>query len=259
MYFKTLLELENLSHPHWSLVFRLKWRGSKIRNDESNGDLFESQSKASSLFSSFLTTQPWLIELTTLSPLFLSYAEDRLHWLPKPSAQFPQHFLYWYIVVHFQTNNLISKESATKLNNASHIPILGCWRFIHCFPIPGCWRFINWNRIKVMGWSFYRMHLNSFCFIKCIHFPMGFPGGSVVMQKMQVHSWVGKIPQRRKWQPIPVFLPGKFHGQRSLVGYSPWGHKEYDMTETLSMHTYIFILRFRRNMSPALFLLYIKL
>ena len=97
------------------------------------------------------------------------------------------------------------------------------------------------------------------CFIKCIHFPLGFPGGSVVMQKMQVHSWVGKIPQRRKWQAIPVFLPGKFHGQRSLVGYSPWGHKEYDMTETLSMHTYIFILRFRRNMSPALFLLYSKL
>ena len=35
--------------------------------------------------------------------------------------------------------------------------------------------------------------------------------------------WVGKIAWRRKWQPTPVFLPGKFHGQRSLVGYSPWG------------------------------------
>ena len=34
-----------------------------------------------------------------------------------------------------------------------------------------------------------------------------------------------------KWQPTPVFLPGKSHGQRSLVGYSPWGHKESDMTE----------------------------
>ena len=42
--------------------------------------------------------------------------------------------------------------------------------------------------------------------------------------------WVGKISWRRKWQPIPVFLPGKSHGQRSLVGYSPWGHKESDMT-----------------------------
>ena len=37
--------------------------------------------------------------------------------------------------------------------------------------------------------------------------------------------WVGKIPLRRKWQPTPVFLPGKSHGQKSLVGYGPWGHK----------------------------------
>ena len=40
------------------------------------------------------------------------------------------------------------------------------------------------------------------------------------------NPWVGKIPWRRKWQPNPVFLPGESHGQRSLVGYSPWGHKE---------------------------------
>ena len=38
-------------------------------------------------------------------------------------------------------------------------------------------------------------------------------------------SWIGKIPWRRKWQPIPVFLPGKSHGQRCLEGYSPWGRK----------------------------------
>ena len=37
--------------------------------------------------------------------------------------------------------------------------------------------------------------------------------------------WAGKIPWRKKWQPIPVLLPGKSHWQRSLVGYSPWGHK----------------------------------
>ena len=45
--------------------------------------------------------------------------------------------------------------------------------------------------------------------------------------------WVGKISWSRKWQPTPVFLPGKFHGQRSLVGYSPWSHKESSMTEVL--------------------------
>ena len=45
--------------------------------------------------------------------------------------------------------------------------------------------------------------------------------------------WVRKIPWRRKWLSTPVFFPGKFHGQRSLVGYSPWGPKESDMTEQL--------------------------
>ena len=43
--------------------------------------------------------------------------------------------------------------------------------------------------------------------------------------------WVGKIPWRRKWQPTSVLLPGKSHGQRSLVGYSPEGQKQSDMTE----------------------------
>ena len=47
---------------------------------------------------------------------------------------------------------------------------------------------------------------------------------------------IRKIPWRRKWQSTPVFLPGKFHGQRSLVGYSPWDCKELDTTEQLSMH-----------------------
>ena len=44
--------------------------------------------------------------------------------------------------------------------------------------------------------------------------------------------WVRKIPWRSKWQSSPVFLPGGFHGQRSLAGFSPWGHKESEMTNT---------------------------
>ena len=47
---------------------------------------------------------------------------------------------------------------------------------------------------------------------------------------------VGKMPWRRKWQPTPVCLPGKFHGQRSLVGYSPRGRKRVDIT-TLRLNT----------------------
>ena len=63
------------------------------------------------------------------------------------------------------------------------------------------------------------------------------PGGSVGKEiclqcgRLRFDSWVVKIPWRREWQPPPVFLPGEFHGQRNLVGYSPCGHKELDMTE----------------------------
>ena len=45
------------------------------------------------------------------------------------------------------------------------------------------------------------------------------------------NPWVGKMPWKRAWQPTQVILPGKSHGQRSLGGYSPGGHKESDMTE----------------------------
>ena len=67
-----------------------------------------------------------------------------------------------------------------------------------------------------------------------------FPGGSVVKESVcqcnrlgrcRFDPWVGKIPWSRKWQPLPVFLPGKSHGQRSLVGYSLWGWEESDTTE----------------------------
>ena len=61
---------------------------------------------------------------------------------------------------------------------------------------------------------------------------------SLVAQTVKcLHPWVGKIPWRRKWQLTPVLLSGKSHGQRSLVGYNPWGHKESDTTERLhSLH-----------------------
>ena len=56
------------------------------------------------------------------------------------------------------------------------------------------------------------------------------------MQGTQVHPWVPKIPWRGAWQSSPEFLPGESHGQRSLVGYSPRGCIESDMTEQLT-HT----------------------
>ena len=60
-------------------------------------------------------------------------------------------------------------------------------------------------------------------------FPGGSDGKSICMQcgRPGFDSWVGKIPWRRKWQSTSVLLPGKSHGQRSLVGYSPWDCKEW--------------------------------
>ena len=55
-------------------------------------------------------------------------------------------------------------------------------------------------------------------------------------KRCEFNPWVGKMPWRRKWQPTPVFLPGKSHEQRSLAGYSPWGLKESDVTEHNPQH-----------------------
>ena len=56
------------------------------------------------------------------------------------------------------------------------------------------------------------------------------------LQETWVRSLVGKIPWKREWQPTPVFLLGEVHGQRSLVGYSPWDHKESDTAEQLPQY-----------------------
>ena len=55
-------------------------------------------------------------------------------------------------------------------------------------------------------------------------------------RRHRLEPWVGKIPWRRKWQPTPVPLPGKSHGRRSVVDYSPWGRKKSDRTERLHFH-----------------------
>ena len=59
----------------------------------------------------------------------------------------------------------------------------------------------------------------------CFGFPCGSDG-----KESAFDPWVRRIPWSRTWSPTPVCLPGKFHGQRSLEGYSPWGRKESDLT-----------------------------
>ena len=69
---------------------------------------------------------------------------------------------------------------------------------------------------------------------------MGFPGGASGKEptcqcRRHKKTWVQPLgredPLERKWQPTPAFLPGESDGQRSPAGYSPWGHKEWDMSD----------------------------
>ena len=103
--------------------------------------------------------------------------------------------------------------------------------YSHEDPVPGQKKlFINMN---------YKFIWYPYCQLR------SFPGGSVVKNPSanagdnslipgKIKSpRIGNIPWRKKWHPTPIFLPGKSHGQRSLVGYSPWGHQKSDMTERL--------------------------
>ena len=105
-----------------------------------------------------------------------------------------------------------------------------------------CWRKIDWPKFFVNPCK--RLNIikccikNKLIFI-CFH---EFPHSSVNKEpaynagihlqcrKPWFDSWVQRIFWKKKWQPTPVFLPGKWHGQRSLAGYSPWSCKESDMT-----------------------------
>ena len=64
----------------------------------------------------------------------------------------------------------------------------------------------------LMEWKLPRWHSGKEFTCQCRRF-----------KRREFDRWVGKVPWSRKWQPAPVFLPGKSHGQRSLVGYSQWG------------------------------------
>ena len=103
----------------------------------------------------------------------------------------------------------------------------------------------NWKSLK--GWNrngssdtstWYWITTQSTKYILFIYFMyFGLPGGSDGKESVCNAGRPRSIPWRRKWQPALVFLPGEFHGQRSLVGYRPWGHTESDTAEGLT-HTH---------------------
>ena len=82
------------------------------------------------------------------------------------------------------------------------------------------------------------------CAAEGVGYPLQYSWASLVAQLVKnppamletwFDPWVGEIPWRRERLPTPVFFPRESHGQRSLVGYSPWGHKELDATEWLTV------------------------
>ena len=84
----------------------------------------------------------------------------------------------------------------------------------------------------------------------------GFPRGSVGKEsashcgrcrRRECDRWVRKTPWGRAWQPTPVFLPGRPHGQRSLGGYSPRGHRDIQLSVYVCMNTYTHTQLFRKG------------
>ena len=102
------------------------------------------------------------------------------------------------------------------------------------------------GRINLYKLNILLMYIFIMLNISIVNIKKRFPGGSVVKNPpahaqeagyVGSDSWVRKITWKRKQQPTLVFLPGKSHEQRSLVSYSPWGHKVSDTTEQLSSCT----------------------
>ena len=85
--------------------------------------------------------------------------------------------------------------------------------------------------------------------MKLLQLPEAHPGSSDGKESAYNAGDLGSIPRsgrfpwRTKGQPTPLFLPGKSHGKRSLAGYSPWGHKELDTTERLTLSLFSFFFK----------------
>ena len=122
-------------------------------------------------------------------------------------------------------------------------------------------RILEWEALSLLQGNFPTQELNQgLLHCKQIHYPLSYQKSSYMyacmyvyimkvftagssgkesacqyrrFKRLRINPWVRKIPWRRAWQPTPVFLPGESHGQRNLMGYSPWSHRESDMTEMM--------------------------
>ena len=144
--------------------------------------------------------------------------------------------MFWYVCLYMWNHHSWVSESP------AHWPTLGSSVCLcpSLFP-PSPWSAFCHSRLACIfcKWILTACACLLFFFFKHSLF-WGFPGSLVSKESIcsagdpSSIPGFGKIPWRRKWKPTPVFLPGESHGQRCLVGYSPWGHKESDMTEQLT-------------------------
>ena len=103
-----------------------------------------------------------------------------------------------------------------------------------------CWKYYTWF---VFSAQWYPLMSTCMAFLGEWSSQVVLPGNPPA--KADLDPWVGKIPWSRKWQPTPVFLPGKFHEQRSLTGYSPCGHRvghDWACTHSYSSTHFLFFL-----------------
>ena len=122
----------------------------------------------------------------------------------------------------------------------SSYSLLPLWIFDNYFILWIIIKYYNWFLIKLLqllqwgtplGWVFVLWHTSIFFSNASLFF-----GTTRSSRVILYFPWPNLGIQRRQWQPMPVFLPGKSHGWRSLVGWSPWGRKESEATEWLHFH-----------------------
>ena len=140
--------------------------------------------------------------------------------------------------------NLISGSSAFSKSS------LNIWKFmVHVLLKPGLENFEHyftsvWDACNCeVVWAFFGIGMKTDLLQSCGHCwvsKLNFTGASLLAQTVknlpamqETHVRSLGCPWKREWLPILVFLPGEFHGWRSLADYSPWGHKESDTTEQL--------------------------
>ena len=109
------------------------------------------------------------------------------------------------------------------------------------------------------------IHIYSYVFNNSNFFRVGFPGSASgkeptsqcrSQKRHRYNPWVWKTPWKRKWQPTPVFLPGKFHRQKSLADYGPWGHSQIWL-KWLRMDRQNFVIIDPKSTSPHSLLLFV--